>query len=211
MTALLLTGKRHPYQWDNKPQEMDFFDAKGIIENLFTSLGITNALYRPSSIENFHPGRQASITVEGQEVGIIGELVPSLTRRYDIKHRFVFVEINLHDIIAFRKESTKMQALAQFPGSERDWTLTLKEEATLDSILNVIKGIPSKILQKVLLRDIYRSDRLGTNAKNITLRFEYRNEKKTISQETVDREHSRITENVINKLGDHVLKHDTMT
>ena len=83
--------------------------------------------------------------------------------------------------------------------------MTLPEETTIETLLEAIRSTPSRLLEEVTLLDIYRSDKIGSENKNITFRFTYRNSKKTVSQEAVDAEHARIEKEVykrITNLGD---------
>ena len=59
-----------------------------------------------------------------------------------------------------------------------------------------VHEVPSRLLEKVSILDIYRSDKLGKNIKNVTFHFVYRDPRKTLAQETVDAEHARMTSEV---------------
>ena len=89
-----------------------------------------------------------------------------------------------------------MKEIPVYPASERDWTLTVREEVLINDIFEVVRSIDSRLLENCELRDIYRSEKLGKGLKNATFRFVYRDKKKTVAQETVDREHARITDSV---------------
>lgn len=198
--AVILSGKNKPHSWDKKPYEVDFFDLKGIVENLLQQLGISNYVFKENNLHTFHSGRQASIYVGDLEVGSIGEVHPSIIRRLDVPQRIYFAELNLHDLYTVRKSDQRMQEIPVFPCSERDWTITLKEEAPIEKVFQAIRAIRSNLLEDVTLIDIYRSDKLGAGLKNVTLRFVYRDKKKTIAQEAVDTEHARIMEETVKAL-----------
>jgi phenylalanyl-tRNA synthetase beta chain len=195
--AIVLSGDSADSGYDPKPRNYDFRDLKGIIENFLTALGIQNASYRPSTLAALHPGRQASIFVNGLEIGSFGEIHPQVARRLDGPGRILFAELNLVDLFKSRKKDIRMKELSQFPAMERDWTLTLKEEAPVAQVLAAIKSIPSQLLEEVYLSDMYRSASLGSNIKNATFHFVYRDKNKTLEQETVDKEHARLIETAL--------------
>lgn len=194
--AIVLSGKARPHHWDQKPAEEDFFDLKGIVENLLSELNIA-ITFTKSQFPMLHPGRQASIYAGEIEIGSFGEIHPAVLRRLDVPQPILFAEINLHDLLQARpKQDAQMKALPVYPGSERDWTLTIPESFPADDLLKAIANVSSPFLERVSLQDIYRSDKLGKELKNVTLRFFYRDLSKTIAQETVDAEHARMIESV---------------
>src|SRR5690606_16409216 len=73
VVSIILTGQRMEHHWQNKSNVLDIFDLKGIIENLLAGLKTLTPSFHPTSYENFHPGRQASVRVGEMEVGIMGE------------------------------------------------------------------------------------------------------------------------------------------
>lgn len=197
--AIVLTGLSRPYHFDPKPPEFDFFDLKGLVENLLQGLRIPNYTVSRSDLNIFHPGRQAAITVNELKIGTIGEIHPDLQKRLDIPQRIYFAELNLHDIYPQRQVDPRMTPLSQYPASDRDWTLTVPNTVPVQEILDAITSARSTILVKVSVHDLYRNERLGKNS-NITLRFQYRDPQKTLAQEKVDREHDRITKQVLQKI-----------
>lgn len=189
VVSLVMTGERVPYHWEKKSQPVDFFDLKGIIENLFNKISFS---FRPSRYRNFHPGRQVSVMANELEVGIMGEVHPETLKKADLSQPVYFAELNLEDLQRIYPQEVKMAPLPHYPASIRDWTVTLSEEMAVGKLLNQIECIPSKLLESVLLLDVYHSEALGSDKKNVTLRFVYRDREKTISIEAVEKEHSRI-------------------
>ncbi|MCB1111426.1 MAG: phenylalanine--tRNA ligase subunit beta [Chlamydiales bacterium] len=196
VAALVLSGKRHPHHWDGRHEEVDFYDLKGIVENMLRELGIDRVSYQNKKIETFHTGRQASVYVDELEIGTIGEVHPSIQRRLDVPQRIYFAEFNLHDLFKSRSNERQMTALAKYPSSSRDWTMTMKDKAPISDVLNIINQIKPPLLESVDLLDIYRSDKIGRDVKNVTFRFVYRDLEKTVAQEVVDREHTQLTDKV---------------
>jgi phenylalanyl-tRNA synthetase beta chain len=192
MAGIVLSGKSAPYHWDPKPEEFDFFDLKGIVENVLKGFKIEEIDFEVSHLHNFHPGRQAKIKTGDRIIGVLGEVHPHHVFKLDVPQRIFFAELNLNELISLIPKQEKMADLAQFPGSERDWTITLEENIPIGSVLGAIHAIPSRLLEKVLLLDLYKSPQIGKDKKNATFRFFYRDTEKTIALETVEREHARI-------------------
>jgi phenylalanyl-tRNA synthetase beta chain len=193
VAGIVLSGKRAPYHWDPKPAEFDFFDLKGIVENFLAAYKIVGVEFEVSHLHNFHPGRQARIKKGEVMLGVLGEVHPRLVAKVDVPQRIFFAEISLHELMPLMPKAMAVAELAQFPGSERDWTVTLADELPIEKILQAARSVPSRLLEKVILLDLYKSEQIGKDKKNATFRFFYRDREKTIALETVDREHARIT------------------
>jgi phenylalanyl-tRNA synthetase beta chain len=200
VAGIVLSGKSRPHHWDEKPKYYDFFDLKGILENILQELKIP-VVFKANHLPMLHPGRQASLYVGDLKVGTFGEVHPTVLRELDVPQPILFAEINLNDLLQVKPvQDTKMQPLPIFPGSERDWTLTVPDSISLDHILQAISKSCPQFLEKVVLHDIYRSDKLGKGFSNVTIRFLYRDPIKTIAQEDVDKEHTNIIEKVSKSL-----------
>lgn len=199
VAGIILSGKHDPHHWGQKALEVDFYDMKGLVENLLDGLGVDGYAFQPIQLPIFHPGRQAAVRVGELELGSIGEVHPSIQRRLDVPQRLYFAEINLHDLLKVRKHERKMADLPLYPGSDRDWTITLEDAFTVQPIIDFLQAQPSKLLQKVSLLDIYRSERLGEGKKNVTFRFFYRSPDRTVEQEEVEKEHAVLVNSALNQ------------
>lgn len=204
VAGIILTGKSEPHDWKQKSQNYDFFDLKGIVENFLGELGITQLTFKNLTLPTFHSGRQASIFVDSLEIGSIGEIHPAIQRRLDIPQRILFGEFDLQGLIQVAKPLEKIKPLAMYPGSERDWTFTVKETVPFAKVVSLIQAQRSPLLEEVSLKDIYRSDKLSSGYQNLTLHFIYRDLAKTVGQEEVETEHQRLTTSVLQQLGDAV-------
>ncbi|MBA3722110.1 MAG: phenylalanine--tRNA ligase subunit beta [Parachlamydiaceae bacterium] len=204
IAGIVLSGKAHPHHYDGKDRDYDFYDLKGIVENLLKELGVGDPIFKNLDVSTFHSGRQASLYIDSLDIGVLGEVHPSILRRLDIPQRILFAELNLHDLIQVIQRKPKVKELSKYPGTERDWTVTIKTDVPYVKVLEEIKKNGSSILEDVSVLDIYRSEKLGKEFQNMTLRFAYRDPSKTIELETVDKEHFRLISEVSKKLGDAV-------
>jgi phenylalanyl-tRNA synthetase beta chain len=192
--SIVLTGMRQPYNWLDKDKKVDFYDLKGIVENLFLDCKIERFSFPPSHYANFHPGRQAAIQIENVEIGIMGEVHPATLRQVDLEHPVYFAELNLEELLRFVNTDLKMVPLPQYPASSRDWTITLTDRLPVGEVLALIEKERSPLLEAYFLLDIYKNKALGPDQKNATFRFIYRDPHATISLTEVEKEHQRITQ-----------------
>jgi phenylalanyl-tRNA synthetase beta chain len=200
VVGIILMGQALIPNWDQKGRNCDFFDLKGIVENLLGFFGISNYVLKNLNLQTFHSGRQASIFVDAFEIGSFGEIHPAIQRRLDIPQRILFGEFNLPELMQMAKPLEKVKSLPIYPSSDRDWTFTVKETVPFASICDIIDKQGSPILERVSLKDIYRDDKLGQGYQNLTLHFVYRDAAQTVEQEVVDMEHQRLTMAILQHL-----------
>lgn len=192
MAAIVLTGKERPLHWEAKPRDYDFYDIKGMLEGLLQEMGVGPCRYEQRNIPIFHPGRQAAIYAGELKIGSFGEIHPAILRRLDVPQKIYFAELDLHQLFGLPKREPKFYSLAAFPCSTRDLTLTLENATPIQAIFEQVNAMRTPLLESAFLVDVYTSDKLGEGKKNVTIRFIYRDRKKTVAQETVDAEHTKI-------------------
>ncbi len=197
--GVLLTGKRGPYHWDPKPEPFDFYDLKGIVENCFSAFNVSSS-FEPSHLPSFHPGRQAYIVVDGAHIGALGEIHPTVAQRLGVEERCYFAEWNLHELFLRLPQKKSIVDAPLYPGSQRDWTITLPDEVAIACVLEAIHTVSSPLLHTVILLDLYKSEAIGKDKKNVTLRFFYRDPERTLAFETVEKEHAHMVQAVVERL-----------
>jgi len=197
--GIVMTGKSSQHHWGEKPADVDFFDLKGHLENLFHSQRLEKSAYNKSDHPSFHTLRQADILIKELDIGAIGEIHPAILEKFDIKQRVLYAEVNLSSLLKLIKHGPKMEALPVYPSSERDWTVSLKDDLSFSEIEKALSSINSKLLEKASLLDVFTSEKLG-DSKNVTLRFIYRDSQKTLSYDEVEKEHQKLTFQIEQKL-----------
>jgi len=193
VASIVLHGERTPHHWSGGRASFDFFDIKGVIENLLNHLHI-DYKFTKSRHPSFHPGRQASIEINGKGVGILGQVHPSFA------DAVYFAEIHLEDLQKASRSIDKMKPLPQFPSSLRDLTLTVPDTLSAKSLIEEMRKIDIKFLEEISLIDLYRDEKLGSGVKNMTFRFVYRDLHRTLSVEEVEAEHGKLTNQIRGKL-----------
>lgn len=203
--GIILSGNKDPYHHNPKPRELDFFDLKGIVENLLDHLKIRQASFEPSHFPYFQMGRQAIVKVEGKIIGMLGEIHPLTLKTIDISQRTYFAELNVAMLAPFVHKKITVKELSIFPSSERDWTVTVTKQTPIQEVLSCIQELAPPLLDKVFLLDVFESEKLGLDRKNITWRFTYKDTEKTIDAQTVERVHTTLLQKVAQKLENCIL------
>lgn len=190
--GIIMTGKTTPHHWREKPGLVDFYTLKGVIEDIAALLSLPPIVFEASLLKTFHPGRQAKLAVGEEVFGVLGEIHPSSLAMLGIKRGVYFAEIDLLTLEKYRTKKIVFAPLAQFPGSERDWTVQMDRETTLDSLFNAIDHLNIPLLKEAILIDIYMGEKVPQDKKNVTFRFIYRDDTKTIDVASIEKAHQAI-------------------
>ncbi len=205
LLAILLAGSRAPYQFDQSDIDVDFLDLKAVVEEVSRLLSIS-PLLDSSEVSHLHPGRQAALYVHGARAGVLGEVHPLLLKQFDIKERVLFAEIDLQDYMQQHGPSNMYQSLNQFPGMERDWTGTVNDKLTYGRLEQLIRQDEPEFLEHFRLQSIFRSERIGQDKKNMTIRFYFRSPERTLNQEEVDASFQQLIQSISAQLSqEHLL------
>ncbi|MCF7851628.1 MAG: phenylalanine--tRNA ligase subunit beta [Simkaniaceae bacterium] len=197
--AILLSGKRRPYHFSDKPMDVDFFDLKGHVENLFIGLCLSNIDFKRSHFYAFHPGRQCEIILDNETIGVLGEVHPNECRKLslDPKKRVLYAQIDLDKLLQLDLDSTTFESIPQYPGSQRDLTLTLSDNISIHALYDKIAQGNSPLLKNIELIDVFKDEqKVGLGKQNMTLRFTYRDDTGTLEMKQVDEEHAKIIQNL---------------
>ncbi|MER3450041.1 MAG: phenylalanine--tRNA ligase subunit beta, partial [Chloroflexota bacterium] len=90
----LLSGPAGPRVWNQPERELDFYDAKGVVETLLWRLGF-EPRFEPGTDPDLHPGKTALCLVGTERVGVVGELHPRLVEAFELRERPQLFELDL--------------------------------------------------------------------------------------------------------------------
>ncbi|MCK5503546.1 MAG: phenylalanine--tRNA ligase subunit beta [Thermodesulfovibrionia bacterium] len=180
--------------WDDKHD--GFYDLKGVLENLFSELGIRDYSFiqEATSCEPYlHPGKSCAITVNGEKTGSLGTLHPSVSTAFDISGNINILE--LYDIEKIQKAvspTPEFVSLPRYPYVERDLAIVVSKDITVGQAKETITGIDSDIIEAVSLFDIYTGKPVPDNKKSLAFSIRYRASDRTLTDSEVDVLHSGI-------------------
>ena len=179
--AIVMTGARNPSAWDvkNSPA-FDFFDMKGRIELLLAGLRFTDIVYaETSSVHgvNLHPGKSAEVKVNGQVVGVFGELHPLAKEKFEFGDAPVIVaEFDL-EILRGLNPFYGIKPVSEFPPMYEDIALILDESVAASTVEALIRQTGGKTVTDVRLFDVYRDEKIGAGKKSLAYSLTYQAEK----------------------------------
>ncbi len=193
--ACLMTGE-YSLGLGNKAN-VDFYIAKGIIEELLDFLGYENrySFVLPKNIPTeFHPGQTAEISVNNDIVGIIAKLHPSIC-----KEAVFVMEINLDKLLAKKVGKIKYKEISKFPNVKKDVAFVVNKNMNSKEIEMVIKKAGGNLLTNIEVFDIYTGENVGENEKSIAYSLTFNDTKKTLTDEEVAEVFDKIIVTVTSK------------
>jgi len=154
----------------------DFYDMKGIVENIFNLLGIEKSRYKIDKLSlkgtELHPGKSADIIFQGQVVGRFGELYPTQFSNYDLgKTSCVVLEMNIDSLLNAKVSVVKMSEISKFPIISRDLALVVNKEIQAADIIKTIKMIGKGIVNDVEVFDVYEGENIQAGKKSIAIKI----------------------------------------
>ena len=186
MVVGVLSGPRSQASWLAPKGDMDFFDAKGVLETLFERLGVS-VDYEPTSHSTMRTGRASRLVSDGTSVGVVGEVHPGLLERFDLSDsRTAMFEIDLESLYDVTPKSVgKYTATSRFPESERDLALVVDGSVTSAQIRTIIER--HKFVKSSGPVDLYAGEGVPRGKKSIAFRIVFQSDVSTLTTELVDR------------------------
>lgn len=190
MISGLILGSALPEQWSEKSRKVDFFDLKGDLTAIF-ALNNDTVSYQNSTHPALHPGQSADIlNAQGEKIGLMGMLHPTLEKQLDFDTPVFLFELD--QALVFKKQVPTFAALSKFPSVRRDMALLVKEEVTSAEITKCIHDCNEKVIQDVLIFDIYRGEGVENGYKSVALSLMLQDFTQTLSDSEIDAIFSRV-------------------
>ena len=156
--------------------QCDFFNMKGVLEELFEKLGLHHAFtYNPKGGYPFlHPGRQAAIQNGEDVIGYIGQLHPEVVDNYNMKGEVYVAVVDLPKLTALASFDRKYEGIAKFPASTRDLSMVMSKDIFVGQVEEVIKKYGGNLLENYELFDVYEGEQVGRGKKSVAYTMTFR-------------------------------------
>jgi phenylalanyl-tRNA synthetase beta chain len=193
--ALALTGQRQPLFWsgDDRDARFDLHDLKGLLEEFLDQFGLRGVSYarRPDSTPLYL--ESAVIQLGGRlTLGELGQMLPSLAKRYDLRDAVLLAELNLDALLARRNPARSFKPLPAFPAIRRDVAMLVPEATTHDAVLGVVRQAKPPNLESVELFDVFRGKNIPPGQKSLAYAFTYRHAERTLTDAEVNAAHEKL-------------------
>ena len=201
--AFALTGLVTEKDFQTPAVPVDFFYAKGILEALFDRLGLKVEYTATQALASMHPGRTATISLDGQVIGFVGQVHPVTAKDYNIPETYV-AEINLTAIEKAIQPAKPFVEITKFPAVTRDIALLLKAEISHKEVVEAIEAAGVKRLTDIKLFDVFSGEKLGLGMKSMAYTLTFQNPEDTLEDEEVARYMEKIQKSLEVTIGAEV-------
>jgi phenylalanyl-tRNA synthetase beta chain len=193
--AALLTGRLRAPSWgESAPPAADFFAAKGVLEALLGALRVPFEVVRGAD-PFLHPGRAARVLVAGADAGWLGEVHPGVAAEWDLGQVAGF-ELDLGAVLPHAVHTPHYEDLTSFPAIRQDLAFWIPADRTAAELVEVVRGAGGKLLRDVRVFDVYARE----GQTSLAVRLEFRAADRTLTDEEIAPQRSKIVEAVKTKL-----------
>ena len=186
-----LTGQTGQ-NWNEPSRDMNFFDLKGMCEELLTGLGIGPLSLKYAADSRFASAASASIGINGVPVGAMGEIPAGVLNNFDIKTKVYFLEMNIGPLIESARLVNRFAPLPKYPSVFRDISIVVDKKAVNGDIMLSITAAAGALLKEVKLIDRYKGKQIPDDKIGLTYRLEYQDLKRTLEEKDVTSVHSKV-------------------
>ncbi len=177
----LMTGERY---LSVKSKQVDFYDIKGVAEELLDYLGYAGRysfVVKDELPKEFHPYQTAQISVNNDVVGIIGKLHPNCT-----KDNVYVLEINLDKLLEKKTGKMKYKEISKFPSVKKDLAVVIDKDITSEEIAKQIKKLAGNLLLGSKIFDVYTGENIEENKKSIAYSLEFGAADRTLTDDEIN-------------------------
>ena len=195
--AVALTGQRSPNFWSGEDRDAKFnaFDLKGMVEEFLEHFGVRGVTFTRLAESSAMFLESAMIALGGRlPLGEMGQLSPTLAKKYDLRDAVFLAELNLDQLLARRNPAKSFKPLPQFPSIRRDVAMLVPEATTHEAVLQTVRKTKPANLETMELFDVFRGKNVPEGQKSLAYAFTYRSPEKTLTDAEVNAAHLKIVE-----------------
>jgi phenylalanyl-tRNA synthetase beta chain len=198
--AGILGGDPSRGRWvkGGRSQPITWYEAKGQLESLFGRLGLTIEYQPDRRNPLLHPGRTASLWLNGDRLGTFGQLHPQVRQQRDLPDEIYSFELSLDILLDHLLQDERLipvfQPYSSYPASDRDIAFFAPVKFTVADIERAIRQAGGALLGSVELFDEYRGTNVPENQRSLAFRLVYRAQDRTLTEAEIEPVHQKVRE-----------------
>ena len=159
-----------------------FFTLKGELEAIFAGLRMPKARYTAvKDNPTYHPGRCALVTMNGVELGYMGQIHPLVAKNYGLDCEVYCAELNFNKMFELQLPEPTYVPLPKYPSVWRDLSVVCDESLPVADVEAVMTAAAGKLLRSIRLFDIYRGTGIPAGKKSVAFSLELRADDRTLT------------------------------
>lgn len=195
------TGARESSGWNRSTEMIDFYDVKGAVEEILSSLNIGGIKWISDTPETYyHPGKSCSIFAGRDRIGSVGEIHPTVQENFDLEKPVFCFELNFEKLVAMARNKRSIIAPSRFPDSTRDIALLVQVDLEAQKIIECVERLKIKEVEQVEIFDVYKGKGIPDDFKSVAVRLRYRSYDRTLNDDEISGLHNRISATLVSSL-----------
>jgi phenylalanyl-tRNA synthetase beta chain len=202
--VLVLAGQRERAFWGaEEPATMDFYDLKGLVEDLFAALHLDGLIYEAGEHPTFRPGRSAKVLLGDRPLGWLGEVHPLVVEALDIRGDapVIAADLDLEIVLKAIREAFTVDAVSAFPAVHEDIALIVDSHVPAAEVTAIIERAGGALLQDVTLFDVYEGKPIPAGQKSLAYHLTFQSPGKTLTDRVVRKNRERIVQQLRRQIG----------
>lgn len=176
-----------------------------LLEAVLESIGILRPSLLNEAVPGLHPGRSARVVIDvgdgSTDVGVVGELHPVVLTRHGIHEPVAWLELDLSVILALPVVARRAQPVSRYPSADVDLAFVVDDSVPAIAVRQAILEAGGALVVAVRLFDVFRSDALGADCRNLAYSVRFQALDRTLNDREVADLRQRIIESVTTSLG----------
>ena len=207
--AMAWTGAATAEHWSTRPRDVDFFDVKGLVEQVCALLGAPARL-EPVEAPFLVPGQAATILANGAAIGTMGLIAPTIAEQRDApRHDRIFVaELSLDALDAAARArgiaSDATHPLPRHPFVVRDVSLVVADALPAEIIHGTIqaaaRNTPAPLVAAAFF-DRYQGKGVPDGAVSLSVRLTFQAPDRTLTDAEVQQSFDTIMAALVREHG----------
>ena len=200
--AALITGMESSQKWYQAARETDFFDIKGIAENILEGIGIQGSEFKKTDSQGeFDHNEYARIFSSGIETGALGKVSKKVMDGYEVSQSAYVLELYIDTLLPLVKWERNFKPLNKFPAVKRDISILINRSVESADLISVAKDKGKGLIESVDIFDVYEGKGIDSKEKALAVRISYRSDKRTLTDKEVNQAHEEIIREIRRKTG----------
>ena len=181
-----ITGRRNAQGWNQTNDMVDFYDAKGIIEELLANLRVTRYTVEAGTHYAMHPGKTALFKKGRDVIATVGEVHPAVLSAYGITKPVYIFELDANTVMKYMAKDLKYKALPKYPATSRDLAMLVDVDVNAADIEKAMTKAAGQNLTQITLFDVYTGKQVEEGKKSLAFSLTFQSNDKTLTDAEID-------------------------
>lgn len=205
LAGVLLGPTRSPSWRDSPPGPADFFAVKGVVQGLLDTIRVSWSVAATQAPPFLAPGRTATVVVDGQPVGWVGELHPLVAAEWELADTVAAFELDLDAAGAAARTVIAYEDVTSFPEVREDLAVVVDDGVAAEQVTEVMMRTGAPLLARAQVFDVYRdAEKLGASKVSLAVRLSYRAPDRTLTDHEVAGKREAIIRALAQEVGGRV-------